>query len=344
MQLKNWIFLSFLSASTLAATAEACTNFILTTKDGARINGRSMEFALPLKSQVMIKPRGEKIESPAPNNAAGMSWISKYGYIALNGLEIDTALDGFNEQGLSIGALWQPDSKYPAVDPTNTNNVIALELLGSYILGNFATVAELKQVLPKIQVWAHSIPALGNTPPLHLTVHDRLGSNLVIEFLNGRMEIFDNPVGVLTNAPSFDWHMTNLRNYIDLTNLNHPAVKLDGTTLQPTGQGTGFKGLPGDWTPPARFVKAAAVVNFIQQPATADLGVNTAQHILNIFDIPSGIIKENNDVFEYTQWIVIKDLKNLRLFYRTYEDMTVKSIDLTGENLIAGAKPKILPL
>ena len=29
------------------------------------------------------------------------------------------------------------------------------------------------------------------------------------------LDVWDNPVGVLTNSPDFNWHLTNLRNYMN---------------------------------------------------------------------------------------------------------------------------------
>jgi hypothetical protein len=80
----------------------------------------------------------------------------------------------------------------------------------------------------------------------------------VIEPLNKGLKIYDNPLGVVTNAPTFDWHMTNLRNYINLSATNVPAVDMGGITLAQFGQGSGLRGLPGDFTPPSRFVRAVA--------------------------------------------------------------------------------------
>ena len=73
----------------------------------------------------------------------------------------------------------------------------------------------------------------------------------------GKLKIFDNPLGVMTNSPAFDWHMTNLRNYIALNPRNVPPVKIEGETFRALGQGSGMLWLPGDFSPPSRFVRAA---------------------------------------------------------------------------------------
>ncbi len=87
--------------------------------------------------------------------------------------------------------------------------------------------------------------AWGLESPVHYVVYDASGKSIVIEYFDGKLHIFDNPLGVVTNSPSFDWHMTNLRNYVNFSLDNVPPVKLgSGVMLQPLGQGTGMLGLP----------------------------------------------------------------------------------------------------
>lgn len=328
----------------LSTNSEACTNFLIEAEGNTFINGRSMEFSQPLGTQVVIQPRGDKIQADAPNNKSGMTWTSKFGYVTMIGLGLNRAVDGLNEKGLSFGALWQPDSIYPKVDDSQPQNVIPLDLMGNYILGNFSTVEEVKQALPSIQVWGRIIPELGMVPPLHFTVHDSSGKSIVIEFLNGKTEVFDNPIGVLTNAPEFPWHLANLRNYIRLTNQQAAAIKVNGFEVHPAGQGAGFFGMPGDWTPPSRFIRAAFLSNYSFKGKTAESGVNIAAHILNTFDIPLGIVASDDGKYEFTQWIVIKDLNNLVFYYRAYENLIMKKIDLKTQDFKEGIERKMLTL
>ncbi|HXF28988.1 MAG TPA: linear amide C-N hydrolase, partial [Chlamydiales bacterium] len=86
--------------------AHACTDFVLTATDKSIINGRSMEFALPFESQLIVHKRGLKHQSQTPNEKKGISWTAKYGFVAVNGLNLDFVIDGINEKGLGFGALW----------------------------------------------------------------------------------------------------------------------------------------------------------------------------------------------------------------------------------------------
>jgi choloylglycine hydrolase len=154
---------------------------------------------------------------------------------------------------------------------------------------------------------------------------------VVIEPLNKGLKIYDNPLGVVTNSPTFDWHMTNLRNYINLSATNVPPVDMGGITLAQLGQGSGLRGLPGDFTPPSRFVRAVAFSQSAVPSDTAQQAVLQAFHILNNFDIPYGAVRQVDSGqmhAEATVWTSASDLKNLRWYFRTYDDQSIRSIDL----------------
>ncbi len=175
------------------------------------------------------------------------------------------------------------------------------------------------------------VEAIEQVAPVHFVVHDRSGKSAVIEPLNKSLKIYDNPLGVVTNSPTFDWHMTNLRNYVNLTATNVPPINLGGVTLAQFGQGSGLRGLPGDFTPPSRFVRAVAFSQSAIPSATAAQAVLQAFHILNNFDIPYGAVREaeNGQTHaEATTWTSASDLKNLHWYFRTYDDQSIRSVDL----------------
>ncbi|MGA8322835.1 MAG: linear amide C-N hydrolase, partial [Xanthobacteraceae bacterium] len=160
----------------------------------------------------------------------------------------------------------------------------------NWLLGNFANVDEVKANFNKVVLVPVVIDAIKQVPPVHFVVHDRSGKSVVIEPLDKTLKIFDNPLGVVTNSPNFEWHMTNLRNYVNLSAV--PPLGLGGVTLAQFGQGSGLRGLPGDFTPPSRFVRAVAFSQSAVQSDTAAQAVLQAFHILNNFDIPYGAVRD----------------------------------------------------
>ena len=196
---------------------------------------------------------------------------------------------------------------------------------------HFADVDEVRAALPKVTVWPGILPELGKTPvPLHFIVTDKSGKSLVIEYVGGRLNVYDNPLGVITNSPTFDWHLTNLRNYVNLSANNVAPVKLQGISLYPTGEGSGMLGLPGDITPPSRFIRAVAFTQAALPMANGHDAARQAFRLLNSFYITRGMsraIEDGKPSYDHTQWMDACDLKNLKFYFATYEDLVPKMVD-----------------
>ena len=161
---------------------------------------------------------------------------------------------------------------------------------------------------------------------------DATGASIVIEYMDGKLSIDDNKVGAMTNSPGYDWHLLNLRNYANLTPRPAPARAIDGVSLAPFGAGSGMLGLPGDFTPPSRFVRAVAFVNTMIPAKDAADAVNAASVMLNNFDIPKGLVREGASPEDfhlgYTQWSVIADMSHRVYYYWTMYDRRMRSVDL----------------
>ena len=321
--------------------AFACTSFRVQTKDGGIVIGRSMEWGIPENSQVMIVPRGMRLETLKDDGTTLRSWTGKYGFVGMNAYGIDIATDGLNEAGLSVGVLNFPGfAGYHKLDEANASQAVSNLHFVNWLLSNYATVEEVKAALKDVVVYNLLMQNVGSMQ-VHWVIYDAKGGSIVVEPIDGKLKIYDNPIGVMTNSPTFDWHLTNLRNYVNLTNLNIDSLKLGPITVEPLGQGTGLLGLPGDYTPPSRFVKTVALVWSAVQPENAAEGVNLAFHILNSVDIPTGACADKIDgklYYDRTQWATVRDLLNGVYYYRTYGDQTIrkvdtKALDLTGKTI-----------
>ena len=172
--------------------------------------------------------------------------------------------------------------------------------------------------------------------PRASTVHWRFadvsGRQVVLEIVDGELYFFENDLGVLTNSPGFEWQLTNLNNYVNLYPGSAQPQSLGNVALRSFGAGSGFLGIPGDVTPPSRFVRAA----FYQ--ATAPVQDNARQtvlqgfQILNNFDIPLGIEfsegKVPVNIPSATQWTSATDMRHRMIYYRTMYNSAIRSIDL----------------
>jgi choloylglycine hydrolase len=155
----------------------------------------------------------------------------------------------------------------------------------------------------------------------------------VLEVVGGVPHFYDNQLGVFTNSPGFKWHMTNLNNYVNLRPGSASDYQLDkDILLMPLGHGSGMLGLPGDFTAPSRFIRAAFFVSTSPLWKTSWDAVQQAFHILNNFDIPIGSQFEKGKAPEgmqsATQFTAATDQKEMRFYYRTAYNSNVRCIDL----------------
>lgn len=350
--MKNQIRKALITAaaicSLLTNTVQACTGIRLIAEDGTVVHARTMEFANDIHSEVMMIPRGYARTGTTPDGKEGLKWKAKYASVGCNGVGLPVLFDGLNEKGLAAGMFYFPTSAgYMPYTAADAGKTIAQWEVGSWILENFATVEEVKANIGNIVVPAVVFSGWGFAPEAHYIVHDASGKSIVIEYVGGKLNVHDNPLGVLTNSPTFDWHMTNLRNYLNFSMTNAPPVQLGPIKLLPTGQGSGMLGLPGDFTPPSRFVRAVAFSQSVFKPKTGDDAVLEAFHVLNQFDIPKGAAREHekdehgNFLADYTIWTSVSDLKAKRFYFRTYENSQIRMVDLMKINLDAKDITKI---
>lgn len=318
---------------TLGATAAlACTGITIRPGDGSVIFARTMEFGTDLQSNVIIIPRGHSFEGTAPGDKPGMRWKSEYGIVGTNAFDEPLVADGLNEKGLHIGVFYFPGyAKYQDVKPEDADRSLAPWELSTYLLGTCSNVDEAVEAANNVLVGEVVMEKMGFVPPLHLIATDATGKSVVFEHVDGNLTTHSNQIGVMTNSPQFDWHLTNLSNYVNLTAQNSQGIDLAGKKIEALGQGSGMLGLPGDFTPPSRFVRAVAYSKSALPVETAKEGVLQAFHILNQFDIPKGAAMANekgDEVADYTLWTSAADLTNLRHYFRTYENSQIRMVDL----------------
>ena len=308
----------------------ACTAVEINAADGTVIAGRTMEWAFDMQWTLVNLPKGTSLTMTATPalKLPPITVTSKYAVVGVKPgiIQGDTLLEGQNEAGLGMSGNFLPGfTEYQTVTAQDKGYVSILGF-GSWALGQFANVEELRKALPGIKVWADDTLQSGPTPPtLHFVFTDRSGASLVLEFVKGEQRVYDGIAKVLTNAPTYDWHVTNLRNYLNLSTVGKTAVRVSDANVTAIGQGGGLVGMPGDYTPPSRFVRAAFLRHYATKPKNADEAIQLAVHIVNNVDIPIGIAQSTDGkdiVSDYTQWVAIKDLTNNRMLIADYNNRT----------------------
>lgn len=331
-----WIFI----ISLLAISCLGCSDFQLKTNDGAILCGRAMDFAIPMDSQIVVFNRGMNMSSRAPNFRPGLKWTSKYGFIGINAFGHNNVDEGMNEKGLTCGFLTLKSTIYPPIIDGRDNISLAIIDACNWVLGSFSTVDEVMIGFKSVRIWGNVMPPPINVVMgLHMAIHDALGDNLVIEFLDGHVNLYNNPIGVLTNDPIFEYQLQNLALYNGLSSAAPVDAFINGYMLRTLG--SGMKLIPGGWSSIDRFVRVATLVRYIDNLDTAIDGVLSATNILDLVYVPSGVMvwyADNNVFEEGTHWGTIKDVTNLVFYYRN-TDGALRAVYLNKINFDGKHKP-----
>lgn len=311
--------------------AEACTGISLSALDGSRVVARTVEWAAsPMQCSYVVVPRGHLHQSYTPSGKDGVQYESVYGYVGIYTEYEPFVVEGVNESGLSAGLFFFPQyGGYVPYDPKRNECTLCDMQFVSWVLSQFSSIDQLKQALGQIDL----VSLDNKIGTVHWRIAQPDGRMVVLEVVGGVPHFYENTLGVLTNSPGFPWHMTNLDNYV---NLQPGAVAehtiAPGVELRAIGGGSGMLGLPGDFTPPSRFVRAAFLQTTSPQMKTGFDSVVQAFHILNNFDIPVGIMHQAGKVPEglqsATQFTSATDQKAMKFYYRTAGNSNIRCIDL----------------
>lgn len=322
-----------------ASLAEACTYVQLKAKDDSFVVGRTMEWGeFDLEPALAIVPRGSKLSAmQMPDGKDGAAWTAKYGFTGISLMGRPAYADAINEKGLAGHLLYLPGfAEFQPYEPAKAAESISPTDFLGYIISQFATVDEVAAALDDVRVVPVVEPVLGMPAPVHYVINDPSGAEIVIEYVGGELKTYTKTVGVMTNSPPYDWHLNNLRNYLNLRAVAWPAVDVDGINLTPLGVGSGMLGLPGDFTPPSRFVRAVALSQIA--PPTEG-GYETVREFFNImdsFNVPLPVVGEKDNpkglkplcCSTATQYTVAFDPANKMMYYHTDDNRTVRSVDL----------------
>ena len=315
---------------------------------GNLIFARTMEFGANMKSKLRFSPAGTMFNAKLQLKECsdildGKEWKSIYAIFGPTAMGTDDILEGINENGLHVAGFYFPEyAKYQAFPANETellNSIGPLDF-AQYILGTCANVVQARKAVEEVNLCDSYLQALSKSPPMHWIIQAKNQPAIVIEYLEGELNIIDNPLNVLTNSPDFKWHMTNLRNYVNLSYNNAQKFKLTGDLeLTPFGQGSGMLGLPGDFTPPSRFVRAVALSQSVAlpgaslSPTTDEGGVNMAWNLIDNITIPIGAARSagedhgEDEEDDHTQWVSVSDLSNLKYYFRTYNNQNIRVVD-----------------
>lgn len=298
------VLMSVMICLMAAGNSDACTGIALTAADGSRVVARTMDRAdTAMQPGYVVAPRRHLHQSLTPTGKNGLKYKSLYGYVGIFDENQEFVYEGVNEAGLSAGLFFFP--QYGEYAPYNSENNAAtlcdMQFV-SWVLSQFSSIDQVVDTLPSIDV-----VSLGTDAPcLHWRISEPCGRIVILEFIAGEPHFYEDPTGVLTNGPGFQWQRANL---------------YDTSSF-----------VPGDSASQSRFVRATYMQAGSPEMRTGPDAIQQAFHILNNFDVPVGIqyaISETADVLpSATQIISATDQTALKLYYRTVWNSTIRCIEL----------------
>lgn len=307
-----------------------CTALTLKTKDGYSLFGRNMDLSYSFNQAVTLIPRNYEYRDRVTGNMKK----NKYSIIGMACIIDDypAFADGMNEKGLGCAGLNFPGYFHLEEDIVNGKNNLAPYDLILWILSNFETVDDVINEIKNIELVAVPINKKTPLPTLHWIVADSTGKSIVIEKTKEGLKLYENPIGVLTNSPTFDWHLTNLNEYMKVTPKQPKMVRWGEKELKALSIGAGTNGLPGGFSGVDRFVRISYLKSKVSEADDLKSGISQFFHMLNNVAIPKGAaISDGLD--EITIYTSCMCQQKGVYYYTTYENNTINAIDMNKEDL-----------
>jgi choloylglycine hydrolase len=302
--------------------ALACTRVTYLGPDGRVLTGRSMDWKLPMISNLWVFPRGMEREGAA--GPRSVRWTSKHGSMIVSGYDIAT-VDGMNEKGLVANLLWLADSDYPEDDGTTPR--LSLSLWAQYFLDNFATVEEAVDhvALNPIDLASGDVPDQpGRLTTVHLSLSDASGDSAILEWIDGELEIHHSrDHRVMTNEPRFEDQLA-IRTYWKAVN--------------------GREFLPGTNRASDRFVRASHYIDAVRQSDDPRIAAAAVFSVVRNASVPFGISMEDAPNLSTTRWRVVADHKDRRFYVESAISPNVFWVDLDRLDFSEGAQVRKLDL
>ncbi|MGI6108595.1 MAG: linear amide C-N hydrolase [Eubacteriaceae bacterium] len=248
--------------------------------------------------------------------------------------------DGVNEYGLMGANLLYPGfATYTPMEKAGPKAVYP-GFYVAYILGQCRDLDELIALAKESQLVDEVIQ--GRHATCHYIFSDKTGRSVVLEPDPEGLTIYDHAHGVLTNSPSYSWHLTNLRNYLVQTRTNPEPKTLDGEVLKKFGSGGGTWGVPGDFSPPSRFVRLSFAREYLVKGKDELTSVMAMMNGFSVVNVPEGMVEEAPGWYDISLYTSVFCAESLTYYYKTYKTQRVNALKMAP--LLDTSEIKVYPI
>ncbi len=304
-----------------------CTAATYKTKD--HYFGRNLDLEYSYNETVTITPRNYPFHFRHEKTMDSHYAIIGMAYVQDN---YPLYYEGTNEVGLSMAGLNFPKNAVYYEKAEGLDNITPFEFI-PWILGQCKDMTEVKKLLSRLNLLNENYSQALPLSPLHWIISDKECS-IVVEAVADGMKIYDNPVGILTNNPTFDYHMTNLTNYMGMSVEDPVNSFSDKLALETYCKGMGAMFLPGDYSSASRFVKASFVkMNSVSGDGEKE-SVSQFFHILRSVEMPRGLVKAGEGKYEMTVYSCCCNTDKGIYYYTTYDNSEIKAVHMNDEQLM----------
>ena len=297
-----------------------CTAITYKTKD--HYFGRTLDLEYTYEEQVTVTPRNYEFEFRTKGSVKNRYAIIGMATVAEN---YPLYYEATNEYGLSMAGLNFPGNAHYFSMEEGKDNIAPFEFI-PWILSQCKNLKEAKMLLAKINLCNIHFSDRFPLSPLHWILADKEGA-ITVESIEGGLRIYENPVGVLTNNPTFEYHMTHLCDYMNVTPLP-PENRFGDVPLTTYSRGMGAIGLPGDLSSASRFVRAAFVKLNSVSGDSENESVNQFFHILGAVEQQRGCARLPDGSFEITAYTSCMNTDKGIYYYTTYENRCISAVDM----------------
>lgn len=290
--------------------------------------GRSLDYEASYGEELVVLPRRFPLRF---RHGGG----SEQGYAILGTAHVADGYplyyDAVNEKGLGIAGLNFVGNARYAAPQDGRQNVAQFEFI-PWLLRQCATLAEARQLLQAVNLTGTPFSPHFPAAQLHWLLADTTGA-LTLEPTAAGLQIYENPVGVLTNNPPFPQQLFALNNYMHLSPRQPENTFAPDVPLQAYSRGMGALGLPGDLSSPSRFVRAAFVRANARAAQTEDASVSQFFHILTSVEQQRGCCELDDGQYEITLYSSCCNADRGIYYYTTYDNRQITGVKLLAADL-----------
>lgn len=303
-----------------------CTAATYTTKDF--YFGRTLDNDCSYDEQIAITPRNYAFDFYDKGTIE-----QHFALIGMAHVEDGYPMyyEAVNEKGLAMAGLNFVGNAYYTDDLMCGDNVASYEFI-PWILCQCATVKDARDFLRQLNVTEKRFREDLPPAPLHWIIADR-SEAITVESVKEELQIYQNPVGILTNNPTFDKQLFQLNNYRHLSPKNSENCFSDRLALEAYCRGMGAIGLPGDLSSQSRFVRAAFVKFNSVSGETEEESVGQFFHILGSVEQPRGCSVAEGENYEITIYTCCCNADKGIYYYTTYDNRRITAVDMHKEDL-----------